>query len=47
MKLKANVVVKSSGKEYPNFTKEQIKELIEYLKQGMSEEEAENKVLNK
>jgi hypothetical protein len=45
--MKTSVVVKSSGKEYPNFTKEQIRELIGYLKQGMSEQEAEDKVLNK
>lgn len=45
--LKNSVVVLDEKQEYPDMTIEQIRELIGYLKQGMSEEEAENKVLNK
>jgi hypothetical protein len=43
--MKTSVVVKSSSKEYPELTKDQIKKLVLYLNGGMSEEEAYKEVL--
>jgi hypothetical protein len=41
--MKTSIRVVSSGKEYPDMSKDQIIKMVEYLKQGFSEEEAKAK----
>lgn len=43
--MKSQIIIKDDKKEYPNMTLEQITKMVEYLNQGMSEEEAKAKAL--
>lgn len=43
--MKSQVIIKDNKKEYPDMTLEQITKMVDYLNQGMSEEEAKAKVL--
>lgn len=38
--MKSQIIIKDEKKEYPDMTLEQITKMVEYLNQGMSEEEA-------
>ena len=44
--IKLGISVQGEGKEYPDMTQEQIKKMVEYLNQGMTEEEAKAKAMN-
>lgn len=45
MNTRVKIEVQTEGKEYPDMTLEQLKVMVKYLNQGMSEEEAKTKAL--
>lgn len=44
--MKSDVLIKTEAKEYKDMTFDQIKKMVEYLNQGMSENEAKEKAMN-
>jgi ribosomal protein L11 len=42
--IKSSVKLKTSKKEYPDLSFDQVKKIVEYRRQGMTEQEAEAKV---
>jgi hypothetical protein len=43
--MKTSIRVHTEAKEYPEMSKNQIIKMVEYLKQGFSEEEAKAKAI--
>ena len=44
--VKLGIKTEGYGTEYPNMTFEEVKKMVEYLNQGISEVEARQKVLD-
>jgi len=43
--IKVGISVQGEAKEYPDMTFAQVKKMVEYLNQGLTEEEAKKKAL--